>query len=247
MYYNQRDYANVPYPHAAHPNATVKSGGCGVVCASMVVEAFHGDGTFPPDKSAKFALACGARASTGTDMQVLGKEIAASYRLTYATTSDENVLRDHLKHGGWAIANIGGDRSGYKAVFCTTGHYVVVRGLTTDGRAIVWDPDYYNGKFQINGRASKTELHYPDVLVSLDNLGKDTANRSPNYYLFQAKKEDKPVENKNEPSAWAKESVEKAVKKGVLLGDEKGNLHPKDPITREQFCVILDRLGLLDT
>lgn len=245
MYYNQRDYANVPYPHAAHPNATVKSGGCGVVCASMIVEAFHGDKTFPPDKSAAFSIACGARASTGTDMQVLGKEIAASYSLTYATTLNTNDLTEHLKNGGWAIANITGDRSGYKAIFCTTGHYVVVRGLTSDGRAIVWDPDYYNGKFNINGRASRVELHYPDVYVTIDNLAKDTQGRY--FYLFNMKKEEKPVaDDKNTVSDWAKESVEKAVNKGILLGDENGNLYPQDPVTREQFCVILDRLGLLD-
>lgn len=237
MYYNQRDYADIPYPHASKPNATVASGGCGVVCASMIVEAFCGDGCFPPDKSAMFSIACGAREHTGTNMRTLAASVARSYGLEYTTTSDENVLREWLKNGGWAIANIGGDRSGYKAVFCTTGHYVVVRGVSADGRAIILDPDYYTGKFRINGRAGRVELHYPDVLVSLETLHQDTLNRSPNYYLF--KREETPVEQ-NEPSAWAKESWEKAVQLKVFDGT-----NPKEPLTREQAAAVLDRLGLL--
>lgn len=43
-----------------------------------------------------------------------------------------------------------------------------------------------------------------------------------------------------EPSPWAKSSWEKAVKANVLDGT-----NPKDPVTREQLAVILDRLGML--
>lgn len=42
-------------------------------------------------------------------------------------------------------------------------------------------------------------------------------------------------------SAWSKASWEKAKKKGIMDGTM-----PKSPLTREQFAVILDRLGHLD-
>lgn len=42
-------------------------------------------------------------------------------------------------------------------------------------------------------------------------------------------------------SSWAQESWVKAWKKGTLDGKD-----PKDALTREQFAVVLDRLGLLD-
>ena len=39
VYYNQADsrWAKHPYPSKTHPNATIKSGGCGPTCASMVI------------------------------------------------------------------------------------------------------------------------------------------------------------------------------------------------------------------
>ena len=39
VYYNQADsrWASHPYPSQEFPGATIKSGGCGVTCAAMVV------------------------------------------------------------------------------------------------------------------------------------------------------------------------------------------------------------------
>ena len=44
----------------------------------------------------------------------------------------------------------------------------------------------------------------------------------------------------NEPNVWAKESWEKAVKKGILDGT-----NPRSPVTREQLSAVLFRLGLV--
>ncbi|UOF88886.1 S-layer homology domain-containing protein [Fodinisporobacter ferrooxydans] len=46
-------------------------------------------------------------------------------------------------------------------------------------------------------------------------------------------------------SVWAHASVLRGIAKGVMHGDEHGNMNPKEPVTREQLMVILDRLGLL--
>ncbi|MDH5159804.1 N-acetylmuramoyl-L-alanine amidase family protein [Heyndrickxia oleronia] len=46
--------------------------------------------------------------------------------------------------------------------------------------------------------------------------------------------------NDNKPSAWAKEAWTKATKAGVVDG-----ARPQDGLTREEFTVIIDRLGLL--
>ncbi len=46
----------------------------------------------------------------------------------------------------------------------------------------------------------------------------------------------------NKPSTWAKEAVDWAVEKGYLTGDSNGDLKLKEPVTREQLCVILKRI-----
>lgn len=56
------------------------------------------------------------------------------------------------------------------------------------------------------------------------------------------KKEETDMEKNEAVSEWAKEAVDWAVKNGFIKGDENGNLMPRDPITREQFCVVLHRI-----
>lgn len=179
MYYNQRDY-NVPYPSASHPYATIKTSGCGVCAMSTVLETFIN--SMPPAKMAEYSISVGARADTGTDMRVLSKSVSHDYNLQTTLTDDKNALYEHVKSGSIAIANVGGDRKGYKGLFCTTGHYIVV--LWNKGKLAVLDPDYYKGKYNINGRDKKVELDYPYIYCNLDDLDKDCENRSPRYYLF---------------------------------------------------------------
>jgi hypothetical protein len=63
-------------------------------------------------------------------------------------------------------------------------------------------------------------------------------------YKEEIKVIEKPVMD-NTPSKWAEEAVSKAIKTGLLKGDENGNLKLHDAVTREQLAVFLDRMGLL--
>ena len=45
----------------------------------------------------------------------------------------------------------------------------------------------------------------------------------------------------NTPAEWSEAAVEWAVKNGLMAGDDNGNLMLRSPLTREQFCVILER------
>lgn len=48
----------------------------------------------------------------------------------------------------------------------------------------------------------------------------------------------------NTPSDWSKEAISWAIQKGILKGD-KGDLMLRQPLTREQFCVMLHRYSSL--
>lgn len=45
----------------------------------------------------------------------------------------------------------------------------------------------------------------------------------------------------NIPAAWAKEGVEWACQNKLMVGDNRGDLMLRSPLTREQFCVILKK------
>lgn len=49
----------------------------------------------------------------------------------------------------------------------------------------------------------------------------------------------------NTPAAWEKEAVEAAVARGILQGDDKGNLKLHNPATRAETLVFLKRAGVL--
>lgn len=52
----------------------------------------------------------------------------------------------------------------------------------------------------------------------------------------------KPVTKDETPSAWAADAVKWAKDKGVLLGDGDGKYRPHDALTREEACLIAERV-----
>ena len=184
--FNQHNYKNVPYNYPGGSGATVASAGCGIcaMCTALsalgiksTVESMVGD-----------AYASDARVNGGTSMARLGPYVAKKYNLNYETTSDENKLKSFLEKGGVAIANVGGDRTGYKGVFSDGGHYIDVLSWS-GGYFKIYDVGEYAGKYS-GSNSWRMEYLKRDgdfLLCSSEVLAKETENRSPNYYLFSMK------------------------------------------------------------
>lgn len=202
-----------------------------MVSSAMIVENLTGLNA-DPEAMAAYAIEKGARVSGGTDMNVLAQAICSDYGLVCETTSDENELIQHLRSGGMAVANVGGNRGGYTGVFSDGGHFIVCAGLAGDGRVIVLDPGYYPGKFNLSGRKGKVEVDknsycYCDITV----LAADTSNRNPAYWLFR--KEAKPVEQ------WKLDIIADAKQAGLITVDHD----PDEPATK--WFVLAIALGVL--
>lgn len=263
-YYNQYDYFEYPYPAQGYENATIATSGCGPACISMIVETIATE-KFPPELSAQYAIDIGARVSGGTDMNVLGNKIAQKINLKFSVTSDINKLLAHLKKGGLAIANVGGDKGGYTGVFSSGGHYIVVGGINSEGKLIVFDPGYYIGKFNKSGRYNKvSESNFPEIYVETNVLNKDCETRYPKYYLFSKEGEDedmaliKEIMHRTEKSeedvvqalsvlvqfanvkeeAWEKQGVEKLKDMGLINSEHDG----REPLSFGAFGTMMDRL-----
>lgn len=52
-------------------------------------------------------------------------------------------------------------------------------------------------------------------------------------------------EEARQPSEWAREACEKAVARGIVLGDGSGTFNWRRPLTREEYFVMQQRAGLL--
>ena len=209
----------------------------------------------------QLAVSCGARVDGGTVMTTLLQAAAPKYHFTYSTTSKNAELLAHLNAGGVAILHNGNQ---YK-LFSNSGHFVAA--VAASGSTItVLDSYWYSGKYT----ASSIRRNYVSVVekgvvkTSLTQCGKATIDRSPSYYLISrevisdTKNTDKDVEDMTESdvrkiiaaeaeaqakkavSNWATDAWNAAVSAGVLDGTA-----PQGNLTREQFAVVLRRLGLV--
>ncbi|MFZ5942992.1 MAG: glycoside hydrolase family 73 protein [Bacillota bacterium] len=106
--------------------------------------------------------------------------------------------------------------------------------------AVAADPEKYAAQLQECGYATD-----PQYAKKLLNITKEW-NLIERVKQIVSAQEEIEFAASEIPSAWAKESVKKAIASNVIIGYGEGIWMPRAPVTREMLAVILDRLGLLD-
>lgn len=193
LYLNQKKYPDIPYRHntdhggAAPEHSHISAAGCGLCCMSMIVENLTME-ELPLLVCRDLSEQIGANHSVGTDLNILGKEVAERFHLTFETTDDIEQMINHLRKGGMAVANAGGDREGYIGLLSHGGHYVVVTGYDEESFAIL-DPSYTADKYLEEGRIGRLKDCFPFLYIDCAVLKKECENRHPSYYLFARRKE----------------------------------------------------------
>ena len=192
LYVNQLDYPHLKYNHnIAHGEPpegrdSVKTSGCGLCCASMVVDQLT-DKTLPIEECVQLAEENGASQGIGTSMNVLGKVLADRYALDFSYTNDMEAAVAHLQKGGRVIALVGGDRDGYVGLFAKCGHYILL--LSYDGEEFcILDPAFSNAKYTEEGRVGRVKVTPPFIYSSKEEIQLATEAKNPRYYLFSRKR-----------------------------------------------------------
>lgn len=259
MAYTVKFQTESKYKSISYGSNSIYNSACGPASLCNALQALGlADVSIPT--MCQLAVSCGARVNGGTVMATLLRETARKYHFTYSTTSSNAELLAHLKAGGVAILHNG---SRYK-LFSNSGHFVTA--VAASGTTItVLDSYWYDGKYT----ASSIRRNYISVVqkgvvkTSLTQCGKATADRRPSYYLISRevitdKNTGKDVNDMTEAevrkiiaaeaaaqakkavSNWATDAWNAAVSAGVLDGTA-----PQGNLTREQFAVVLRRLGLV--
>lgn len=100
-------------------------------------------------------------------------------------TNDPLRLRHCLRTGGAAVLHVGGDYEGHIGVFSHTGHYITAISEEEDGRIVILDPSYKEGKFDEDGRRGKVEVRNGIFcFCEMQVITEDTESRTPGMYLF---------------------------------------------------------------
>ena len=114
--------------------------GCGPTCLSMVAVGLTGDTAITPKKVADISVSIGAYVEgvgTSWDLMTKGAEVLGLKSVQNETWT-ATALCNKLKEGNPIICSMGeGD-------FTTQGHFIVLVGVTEDGKILVNDPNSKN-------------------------------------------------------------------------------------------------------
>lgn len=109
--------------------------GCGPTSLSMVYCGLTGDASYTPDKMAAFSDGRGYYTSAGTSWKLMTEGARALGLTSSELPVDAGVMKAALKKGNPLIISVGpGD-------FTTEGHFLVITGVTHNGRFTVLDPN----------------------------------------------------------------------------------------------------------
>lgn len=147
-YYDQTDYDNVKYG-----KGTIASSGCGITSLAMLATYYTGE-EWTPDKCTALVEQSGTIPKDNVDrMLIAADKIGLSYE--QKTTKD---IMPSLEEGKTVIALVN-----------NSGHFVVLRGLTEDGKVLVNDPygpwqdaknvEGQNLKFNENGHIVQNDIN----------------------------------------------------------------------------------------
>ena len=137
VYYNQLDerWANIMYG----TSSTIGEAGCGPTSMAMVISTFTGE-AHDPVELAQWSAANGHRCEGNGSYHSLIPQSAIAYGLTVEGVgkNDGQKIVDALASGKLVVAIMA------KGHFTTSGHFIVLRGVTSEGKILVADPASYN-------------------------------------------------------------------------------------------------------
>lgn len=196
-YLNQYDYAHIPYitryemegeDYEKGRKTTASSSGCGLCSAIMVLDRLVPGVEFSVEEAVALSYACEANHRKGTDYARFAPAFAEKFGLDYEMSNDPERLRFCLRTGGAAVLHSKGDREGYIGVFTHGGHYMAAISEERDGRIVILDPSFKEGKYEEEGRRGLVEVKNGVIAVcDMEVLVKDTEPAPFSFYLFWRK------------------------------------------------------------
>lgn len=177
-YQTDNRWANKLYSASAPHTETIKSSGCGVTAAAMIISNLTKE-KVTPDVMADYSVKYGYRIDgVGTSFS-LYPAIAKKYNLNCTQTNSIEEAISCVKSGGMVVCSTNGGANG---LFSTGGHLFVMCGI--EGKICIFaDPYLYDGKYNISFRKNKAKVKNGLVYVS-SNLAKSEIST---YFCFSRK------------------------------------------------------------
>lgn len=184
-----------------------------------------------------------------------GIDISCGKREVYATC-DGVVRVVAYDSGGWGYYISVGDGSGQRHIFChlEKGSIRVKVGQSVDRSTVI-------ARMGSTGNSTGVHLHYqinnadnvpvnpcPHLGIPNEKGIYDSADYKTDVPGGQkpgtahGKEDDMTFKDADKIGKWARQAVDRVSDKGLMLGDSDGYFNPKNPLTREEAAVIIERL-----
>lgn len=124
-------YFQTDYPETPYSEGTLATSGCGISCFSMVAT-YLLDKEYTPNDLARFT-------DSGSNNAARFERAAQSLGISWTKSYNWNKTVNALKNGYIAIALVND-----KTPFTEGGHFIVLTGITSDGKILVNDPNENN-------------------------------------------------------------------------------------------------------
>ena len=167
---------------------TVATYACGLCSAVIVADRLLVNSNFELKDALALAYETKANYHVGTSYKRFAPAFADKLGLEWEPTRDPERLLYCLRTGGAAVVLVDGDREDRVGVFSHTGHYIVAISEERDGRIVILDPAYKEGKYEEEGRRGLVEVKNSVMAIcDLQTLVKDSADISIRFHLFWRK------------------------------------------------------------
>ena len=232
--FNQRDtkWANVIYSAKEPHTETIKSSGCGI-CSACVVVSNLSDTYIEPPKMAEYSVKKGYRIDGVGTSHSLYPDIAKMYKLNCTKVCDINKAIECVKKGGMAVCSTSG---GENKLFSTGGHLFVMTGYNGQ-ECEFYDTDLYSGKYNTAYRKSRCYLKGDLIYVKPEEAKKHIRT----YFLFERTK------NKMDKNIYSYDNtVEHLIRLGITdiknMQYWERALAGKEQLNKENVRILFDRL-----
>lgn len=226
---NDKKWGDVIYSSKKPHTETIKSSGCGICSAAMIVSNLT-DTYIEPPKMAEYSVKNGFRIDGVGTAFALYPSIANEYNLSCVQTGDINKAIECVKRGGMVVCSTSG---GENKLFSTSGHLFVMTGVSGD-EVEFYDVGIYSGKYNTAYRKQRCYVKNGFVYVNKNEAKKHITT----YFMFERKK-------KMNIYSYD-DTVENLIKLGIT---DKANmeywekaLSGREPLNKDNVRTIFDRL-----
>lgn len=182
-------WKNYPYTSTGNSSQTLGSSGCGVACATMIIDSIKG--YVDIRTLADVFVRNGYRSANNGTYWSAYRAVADEFNIGYTETSNMDKMLELIRNNHYIISSCG------NGLFTTGGHYIMIYGIDGDTLKI-YDPYLYSGKFDTSTRRGKVTVSGNTVYCSVDNF-RNYANYK-QFFCYEYNPNEVETENKTTTS-----------------------------------------------